>query len=213
MDPCIPPHTDNSSVKVFNLRSCSLLKRQLPYFLKKKKKKKKNNNLARPLFLHPSLASRNSGAGSALLSSPPLSLSPLLHHRVPPALPLFPLHYAAAPSAPQLSRSPALSHIEAATTHALSLSPSLPAHARAPTGRQAHTPVFPAVSRYGAAAFPAAYQVCPRRGMGGHSSRVSQRCAESCESRGCWRKSAAILLYFFTSAQESSSVHTSNPGI
>lgn len=45
--------------------------------------------------------------------SPPSSA--LLYHSLPPALPLFPSHSAAAPSAPQLSRSTALSHIETRT--------------------------------------------------------------------------------------------------
>lgn len=151
--------------------------------------------MARRLFFHPSFSCRNSGAGAAPLLSSSLSpsLSPLLHHRVPPALPLFPSHYAAAPSAHTVEQEHRTeSHRGGSDART---------HARTPP------PVFffPAVSRYGAAAFPAAYQVRPRRGMGGHRSRVSQPCVESCQSRGCWRKSAAIFSHFSTSAQESSS--------
>lgn len=100
-----------------------------------------------PSRLGDSLWSCKLRGSSLLLSlSPSFSLSP----------PLSLSHSAAAPLAPQLSRSTALSHIY---THTFS--------ARTYTHTYAHTSTASCGIPYGAAAFPTAYQVRPRREMGG----------------------------------------------
>lgn len=134
--------------------------------------------------------------GCKLQDSVRLSLS------VPPLLPLSLSHSAAAPSAPQSSRSTALSHIY---THTLFF---LHAHTHIYTHTHAHKHCllrYP-IRRSG---FSSGIPSASSPGNGRCSSRVSER-SERCRRVPLIGDAAGSLLLFLLHVQESASYYTSN---